>query len=191
MYTTNPFKNGKRFFNLQAEKLYRDACESFYIKNFAKALELLGEVIIHDKTHTKAFLLMGDIKLLEEGSEYEALEAYDKAIISDPTSTQAYGSKAYVLDILGRYEEAFENCEKAFEYFNKKDNDQLCSLYDQKISLLCSMRKFEEAGKVLAEAEKLLSEDNGNYLRSCYFQKIAMSKKEKQKTKQPNLKLLF
>ena len=59
--------------------------------------------------HTKALLLTGDIKLLTEGNEEEALSAYERAILSCPSSTQALGSKAYVLDILGRYEEAFEN----------------------------------------------------------------------------------
>ena len=71
-------------------------------------------------------------------------------------------------NILGRYEEAYDNCLKAFEYVNSEDNDQLSSLYDQKISLLCSMEKYEEAGKTLTEALHVLSEDNGNYLKSCY-----------------------
>ena len=101
-----------------------------------------------DKAHTKALLLIGDIKLLTEGSEQEALEAYDRAILSSPDCTQAYGSKAYVLDILGRYDEAFENCEKAFEYVNREDNAQLSSLYDQKISLLCSIAKISLIGRL-------------------------------------------
>ena len=163
MYSTNPLRGGKKFFNFKAEKLYREACENFYLKKYEKALELLNETTILDKTHTKALLLTGDIMLLQEGKEKEALSAYDKAILSNPTSTQAYGSKAYVLDILGRYEEAFENCEKAFEYSNSNDNDQLSSLYDQKISILCSLKKYDEAGKVLNEAMNVLNEDNANY----------------------------
>ena len=191
MYSSNPFHGGKSLFNLKAEKLYREACEKFYLKRYDEALTLLNETVTIDKTHAKALLLIGDIKLLQDGREIEALDAYDKAIISNPTSTQAYGSKAYVLDILGRYEEAFENCEKAFEYSNKKDNDQLSSLYDQKISLLCSMKKYDEAGKVLAEAMDVLNEDNANYLKSCYLQKITIKKKNKNNEKQSHLKLLF
>lgn len=191
MYSTNPFRSGKTLFNLRAEKLYREACENFYFKNYEKALELLSETTAIDKMHTKALLLTGDIMLLQEGKEKEALEAYNKAILSNPCSTQAYGSKAYVLDILGRYEEAFENCEKAFEYSNKKDNDQLSSLYDQKISLLCSMNKYDEAGKVLAEAMDVLNEDNANYLKSCYLQKINIKKRAKKTENQSHLKLLF
>ena len=119
MYTTNPINNGKKVFNMQAEKLYRDACELFYLKSYDEALELLEKTIAIDKTHTKALLLIGDIKLLSAGKENEALMAYDKAIVSNPYSPQAFGSKAYVLDILGRYEEAFENCQKAFEYVKR------------------------------------------------------------------------
>ena len=191
MYSTNPIGGGKKFFNFQAEKLYRDACENFYLKKYDRALDLLKETTMLDKFHTKALLLTGDIFLLQEGKEIEALEAYDRAIISNPTSTQAYGSKAYVLDILGKYEEAYENCEKAFEYSNSADNDQMSSLYDQKISLLCSLKKYNEAGKVLAQAMEVLNEDNANYLKSCYLQKINLKKKAQKKETQSNLKLIF
>ena len=191
MSSTNPIKNGKKVFNIRAEKLYREACEFFYLKNYEQSLILLEEAILIDKMHTKALLLIGDIKLLNQGNEQEALSAYDRAILSNPYSTQALGSKAYVLDILGRYEEAFENCELAFHYSDRKDNDQLSSLYDQKISLLCSLKRYEEAEKVLSEAINCLSEENGNYLKSCYSQKITAKKKAKHSENQPNLKLLF
>ena len=128
---------------------------------------------------------------MNEGNETEALDAYEKALMANPYSTQALGSKAYVLDILGRYEEAFENCEKAFTYANKADNDQLSSLYDQKISLLCSLKKYNEADKVLHEAIGTLSEENSNYLKSCYSQQINSKKKKAKTENQPALKLIF
>ena len=191
MNSTNPFLQRKRVFNIQAEKFYREACELFYQKNYDASLSLLEQATVLDKMHAKAFILKGDIKLLNEGNEMEALEAYDKALLANPCSTQALGSKAYVLDILGRYKEAFENCEKAFEYVNQEDNDQLSSLYDQKISLLCSLKNYDGADKVLLEAISVLSEENGNYLKSCYAQKIISKKKEAKSETQPNLKLIF
>lgn len=191
MSTSNPISYGKKVLNIRAEKIYREACELFYLKKYNEALLLLENVIKIDKNHTKAYLLIGDIKLLTEGNEQDALSAYDCAIISNPMSTQALGSKAYVLDILGRYEEAFENCEKAFLYANKEDNDQLSSLYDQKISLLCSLKKYDLASKTLSEAIENLNEDNANYLKSCYLQKINLKKKRQSKINQPNLKLIF
>ena len=131
MNASDPISFGRKVFNIQAEKLYREACELFYLKKYENSLNLLNNAIAIDKNHAKALLLIGDIKLLNEGNEQEALSAYDKAILANPTSTQALGSKAYVLDILGRYDEAFECCEKAFIHANKNDNDQLRSLYDQ------------------------------------------------------------
>jgi len=191
MDLSNPINSRKKLFNIRAEKLYREACDLFYLKNYEKSLSLLNEITLIDKNHAKAFLLTGDIKLLNEGNEAEALDAYEKALMANPYSTQALGSKAYVLDILGRYEEAFENCEKAFNYVNRADNDQLSSLYDQKISLLCSLKKYNEAGKVLNEAVGTLSEENGNYLKSCYSQTINSKKKKAKTEDQPTLKLIF
>jgi len=191
MNLSNPINSRKKLFNIKAEKAYREACDLFYLKNYKASLSLLEETTMLDKTHSKAFILMGDIKLLNEGNEQEALDAYEKALLANPCSTQALGSKAYVLDILGRYDEAYENCQKAFEYVNKEDNDQLSSLYDQKISLLCSMKNYNEAGKALNEALNVLSEDNGNYLKSCYAQKINSKKKKAKSENQPTLKLVF
>ena len=191
MSSTNPIRFGKKVFNIKAEKLYREACELFYLKNYDKSLILLDEVTGLDKYHTKALLLTGDIKLLTQGNEEEALSAYERAILSCPSSTQALGSKAYVLDILGRYEEAFENCELAFQYVDRNDNDQLSSLYDQKISLLCSLKRYDDAEKTLTEALSCLTEDNGNYLKSCYAQKISIKKKSQKSENQPSLKLIF
>ncbi|MCQ2957774.1 MAG: hypothetical protein MJ180_02605 [Candidatus Gastranaerophilales bacterium] len=188
---SDPNRQKKTLFNIRAEKLYREACDLFYSKKYDKALSLLEETTSIDKNHTKAFLLEGDIKLLNQGKEYEALNAYDKAILSNPCSTQALGSKAYVLDILGKYEEAFENCEKAFLYANRTDNDQMTSLYDQKISLLCSLKKYDDASHTLNEAVKNLSGDNGNYLTSCYRQKITSGKNAKKREQETPLKLIF
>ena len=191
MNEDNPITKGKKVFNMRAEKIFREAQELFYLKKYDTSLDLLKQVVAIDKNHTKAHLLIGDINLLNENNETEALAAYEKAILSNPYSTQALGSKAYVLDVLGRYDEAFESCEKAFLYVNHNDNDQLSSLYDQKISLLCSMKKYIEAGKILKEALDVLNEENSNYLKSCYWQKIKLKQKAEKQEKQSHLKLIF
>ena len=77
MDLSNPINSRKKLFNIRAEKLYREACDLFYLKNYEKSLSLLNEITLIDKTHSKAFLLTGDIKLLNEGNEAEALDAYD------------------------------------------------------------------------------------------------------------------
>ncbi|MDD3594060.1 MAG: tetratricopeptide repeat protein [Candidatus Gastranaerophilales bacterium] len=189
--TTNSIKRVKKVFNINAEKSFREACDLFYLKNYNQSLTLLNKVVELDKTHTKAHLLIGDIRLLHGKDEREALNAYENAIKSNPYSPQAYGSKAYVLDILGKTQEALDSCNLAFENSSKLDDDQLCSLFDQKISLLCTLNRYEEAQTTLETAAKTLPSDNVDYLKSCYMHKINSNRKSKKQSSQTNLRLLF
>ena len=189
-YTTDCIKHNKRVFNLKAEKAFREANDMFYSRNYDRALELLQETVSLDPYHEKAFILKGDIMLMDEGKETQALDAYEMALRSNPKNSQALGSKAYVLDILGQFKSALECCEKAFDYVNNKDSDQLCSLYEQKLSLLCSLNEYDKAQNTLTEAIDRLPEENSDYLKSCFLSKIRTNK-AKSKGNQPNLKLIF
>ena len=189
-YTTDCIKHDKRVFNLKAEKAFREANDLFYSRNYDRALELLQETVSLDPYHEKAFMLKGDIMLMNEGNEKQALDAYDMALRSNPKNSQALGSKAYVLDILGQYKNALKYCDEAFSCVNNKDMDQLCSLYEQKLSLLCSLEEYDTAQSVLTEAIEKLPEENSDYLKSCFLSKIRTNK-AKNKDNQPNLKLIF
>lgn len=189
-YTTDCIKHNKRVFNLKAEKAFREANDSFYSRNYDRALELLQETVSLDPYHEKAFMLKGDIMLMKEGNEKQAIDAYDMALRSNPKNSQALGSKAYVLDILGQFKSALECCDKAFSCVDTKDKDQLCSLYEQKLSLLCSLKEYDKAQAVLTESIENLPEENSDYLKSCFLSKIRINK-AKNKENQPNLKLIF
>ena len=189
-YTTDCIKHNKRVFNLKAEKAFREANDMFYSRNYDRALELLQETVTLDPYHEKAFLLKGDIMLMNEGHEKQALDAYDMALRSNPKNSQALGSKAYVLDILGQFKSALECCDEAFSCINTKDNEQVCSLYEQKLSLLCSLGEYDTAQNILAEAIEKLPEENSDYLKSCFLSKIRANR-AKNKENQPNLKLIF
>ena len=189
-YTTDCINHNKRVFNLKAEKAFREANDMFYSRNYDRALELLQETVSLDPNHSKAFMLKGDIMLMNEGNEKQALDAYEMALHSNPKNPQALGSKAYVLDILGQFNAALECCNEAFSCVNNEDKDQLCSLYEQKLSLLCSLENYDRAQEVLKEAVENLPEENSDYLKSCFLAKIRVNK-VKNKNNQPNLKLIF
>ncbi len=189
-YTTDCIKHNKRIFNLKAEKAFREANDMFYSRNYDRALELLQETVALDPYHEKAFMLKGDIMLMNEGNEKQALDAYDMALRSNPKNSQALGSKAYVLDILGQFKSALECCDEAFSCIDTNDCDSLCSLYEQKLSLLCSLGEYDTAQNILTEAIDKLPEENSDYLKSCFLSKIRTNK-AKNKGNQPNLKLIF
>jgi len=169
----NPIsRNNQKVFNLKAEKLVREASDNFiYLKDYNKALSQIKEALDLDPKHTKAHLLKGDLLLCTDKYQ-EALLSYDDAVSSNLTCAQAYGSKAGVLDMMNRQQEALGCCEKAFEHVNYNDKQLLLALYDQKISLLTALKHYEKAQQVLSEAFNNLPEEDGNYLISCYGNSI-------------------
>lgn len=161
--------------NLYIEKLIREASDNFcYNRDYETALKQVEEVLSVEPYNTRALILKGDILFCMDLDE-QALNCFDKAIKSNTNSAEAYGSKAGILDVLGRYDEAIKFCEKAFELIKPKDKFLLPSLFDQKITLLLRMRRYEEAKAILNKAIKILPEDDASYLRSCYFSMIDSS----------------
>lgn len=154
--------------NLQVEKLIREASDNFsYNRDYELALKDIDKALKIEKDNAKALILKGDILFCMD-MDKDALDHFDRAISADPSSAEAFGSKAGTLDVLGNYDEALSCCDKAFELVKTKDKFLLPSLYDQKLTLLLRMRKYEEARKVLNRALVVLSEEDGTYLRSCF-----------------------
>ncbi|MEW5820020.1 MAG: tetratricopeptide repeat protein [Cyanobacteriota bacterium] len=170
-----PALNCRKITNLNVEKLVREASDNFsYNRNYELALEQVDEALSIEFDNVKALILKGDILFCMDSDE-EALTYFEKAIKADPTSAEAFGSKAGTLDVLGRYDEALLFCDKAFKLVNNKDKFLLPSLYDQKITLLLRMRRFEEAKRALNKALQVLPEDDATYLCSCYQGMIDIS----------------
>lgn len=167
--------------NLIVEKLIREASDNFsYNRNYDLALEQVDEALSIEPESTKALILKGDILFCMD-MDKEALEHFEMAIASDPTSAEAYGSKAGTLDVLGDYQEALICCDRAFELVSLKDKYLLPSLYDQKIILLIRLRRYEDAKKALTRALRILPEDDATYLRSCYQDMIECNCKLRQR----------
>ena len=168
-------KRNKKVFNLKAEKLVREASDTFiYFKDYELALKQVNAVLKIEPNHTKALLLKGDILLCLD-KDKKALECYAMAIESDCHCAQAYGSMAGVLDMMDKPEEALEYCNKAFENATAKDKQLLTSLFDQKLSILHSLGRYKEAQEILQLAINSLPEEDSSYLVSCYQDSIAES----------------
>ena len=170
--------------NIKVEKLIREANDSFvYYRDYESAIELINEALNIDPNHIKGLILKGNILFCLD-KDTEALEYFDKAIRVNPLSAEAYGSKAGTLDILGRQIEALTFCEKAFEHITVKDQHLLPALFDQKLAILVRMKKYEKAREELKKCTKILPEEDGSYLVSCYQNAIETFCKEKKRKRE-------
>lgn len=171
----------KKVCNLKVEKLVRQASDNFvYMADYETALEQVNEALSIESDHVKALILKGNILYcLDKNSK--AIDYLDMALNIDPSCSEAYGAKAGMLDMLGNTQDALFNCEQAFLNMSGKDRHLLPSLYDQKIAILISMKKFEQAKESLQCCMKNLSEEDSNYLLSCYQSQIESYCKEQRR----------
>jgi len=180
----------KKIYYIKAEKLIREAADNFiYFKDYEMALKQADEVLELDPANTKAFVLKGSIFFCIEEMD-EAFDCFEKALEIDPHSAETYSLKANVLDIKGYSKEALDSCGKAFRNLRKCDKELLTSLYDQKISILIKLKKYEEAKHTLKESYKHLGEEDSSYIASCYRDVIDKLHKEKKRKKTIALKRL-
>jgi tetratricopeptide (TPR) repeat protein len=183
---SNNIKNNttKKIFNLRAEKLVREASDNFiYFKDYDTALNQVNEVLNLEKENVRALLLKGHILFCLD-RDNEALEYFTLAAKIDPTSAEANGAKAGALDILGEQEEALASCKTAIDNITLKDRYLLPSLYDQKISILLRLKRYEEARTALNKCLKTLAEDDIHHLVSSYQHLINISCKEKNRKRE-------
>ncbi len=158
----------KRLFNIEAEKLIREANDNFiYFREYKRALKQTNRVLEIETDHIKALILKGNILFCLD-RDNEALECFERAISIDPYSAEAYGSKANTLDVLGKVEEAYACCEKAFRRLKPKDKELLPSLYDHKIALLIKLKRYEEARSTLKQCYRFLKTEDSFKIASCY-----------------------
>ena len=180
----------KKIYYIKAEKLIREATDNFiYFKDYEMAIEQVNEVLQVDPTNTKAFILKGSIFFCIEELN-DAYECFEKALEIDPFSAEALSLKANILDIKGYPKDALAFCKKAFKNLRKRDKELLTLLYDQKISILIKLKKYEEARQTLKESYKYLGEEDSLYIASCYRDVINTLHKEKKRKKEIAVKRL-
>lgn len=158
----------KKVFNIEAEKLVREASDNFvYFRDYDVALEQIDRVIEIEPDHVKALILKGNILFCTD-KDAEAMEYFEKALGIDPYSAEAHESKANTLEVLGKVKEAYACCDKAFKNLTVKDKDLLPSLYDQKIALLIKLKRYEDAKLALKQCYKYLKTEDSFKIASSY-----------------------
>lgn len=161
-------KNDKKIFNLEAERLVREASDNFiYFRDYETSVKQLQRVLEIEPDHVKALILQGNILFCTD-KDNEALECFEKALSIDPFSAEAHSSKANTLDVTGKVKEAYACCEKAFKNLTAKDKELLPSLYDHKITLLIKLKKYEEAKLTLKKCYKYLKDEDCFKIASSY-----------------------
>ncbi len=182
--------SNKKIYNLKAERLVREANDNFiFYKDYEMAMQQAEEVLKIDPANIKALILKGNIFFCLDEINY-ALECYEKALQADLFSAEAHSLKANILDINGNTEEALDSCEKAFTNLRKRDGELLTALYDQKISILIKLKKYNEANETLKESFKILGKEDSAYIASCYRNVIQNLHKEQKRKKTIAIKRL-
>lgn len=180
--------------NISAERYFRTAGDLFiYEGNYESALEMIEKTLEIDETNVKALVLKGDI-LFCLNDDLEALKSLNKAIDLDSGCAEAYISKAGVLDVLGKYRRALDNCDLALAKITAHIDYLLPTLCEQKIALLIRLRKYRQAQCFLKQCRTLLSSEDYEELSFGHQQWLDKQCRHRQnnetKTRRSHLKLL-
>jgi tetratricopeptide (TPR) repeat protein len=167
-------KRGLKVRDLNAHRIYKEVeSEAMQSCNYGKLLGKVQEVTKADPMFDKAYVLQGEI-FLSLNRFNDAMKVFDKAIAANPKCAKAYASKSLIYDIKNFNEKALEYCNKALECVSSSDLELLVSLFDQKLSILSRMNQEEEISSTLLNAEKLLSEEDFEYLSDFYAQETKL-----------------
>lgn len=154
----------KSVLNLSAKRHLKIASELFiYHSNYEAALEAVEKALECEPDNQRALILYADVLFCLQ-REMEGLAVLDKVIAASPHSAEAFVSRASILEAIGHYREALEDCNKALEHIGEGKHYLYASVYEQKISLLISLKLFRATESVLSEAAHHLDWDDYDYL---------------------------
>lgn len=158
----------RKVLNFSAERYLKTAGDLFiYHSDYHGALELVQKALDVEPNDTRALVLYGDI-LFCLNRDVEALQALNRAISLNPALAEAYISKSGVLEVMGRYREAFQCCRQALAHIGPNKQYLLSSLFDQEIILLIRLKRFREALQVLNRAHFYLEHEELDFLQASY-----------------------
>jgi tetratricopeptide (TPR) repeat protein len=169
--------------NFSAERYLKTAGDLFiYEGEYESALYMVEKTLEIEPNDTRALVLKGDI-LYCLNRDLEALDTFNKALALNPACVEALISKAGVLDILGKYREAAECCQQAFQQMKPHQAFLLPSLYEQNIVLLLRLKKYRKAQNLLKSAEKHLQAEEYQSLLGGYSHILERLSKSRRQAK--------
>lgn len=143
--------------NIVAERLFREACRSFYLKrNYEDAVEKLCKSLSLDAVHLGSLKLRAEVFFSMNLPE-KALEDFMLAGALYPDNTAIIISIAACLNVLGQYKKALDFCNRAEEIIKPSEKHLEEPLRDLKVAILLNSCKDSEFVKFVKDGEVLLS----------------------------------
>ena len=175
-----------KVFQFGATRDFKIATDLFiYHNDYEGALQAVEHALKQDPTNYRAAILYADV-LFCLHREMEALGILDEVIAKKPALPEAYISKASVLEVFGRTRESLACCRLALQYIDTSKSYLLQTVYEQKISLLLSLKSYRAAENVLLDAEMVLDGDEYEYLLCTYQRDVSRARKKHQQISLPS-----
>jgi tetratricopeptide (TPR) repeat protein len=173
-----------KIYNLHAERFYRMAGQLFINgDNYTAALNLIDQAIIASPFDARALVLRGDILYCMSRDE-EALISLDQALELNPDCSEAWISKAGVLDTLGMPVDGLRCCVEALKHLKDEDDYMLLCIIDQQLSLLIQLHRYRQAKALLKAAVEEFSSEETQSLREIHGPALDRLGRRRQETLQ-------
>ncbi len=176
--------------NIKSEILCRSAEDDFfYFNKINSAYKKLKEAVLLTPEYLKSLILLADVIFIK-GNIKKALALYLAAEKINPQNIKILASIANCHYIARNYSNALFYCNKTISAFKKENFALLGQIFEIKMNILISLKKYALAYETLKTAKKMLnisvfnSSTNSNY--EILNKKINIQKKI-QKT---NLKIV-
>jgi tetratricopeptide (TPR) repeat protein len=173
----------KTVLNLSAKRHFKTASELFiYHSNYEGALESIQKALEYEPDNQRAIVLYADVLFCLQ-REMEGLAVLDN-VIANGAIAEAYISRASILEAVGKTREALADCDDALSRIQTSKHYLYASIYEQKISLLITLKHFRATESVLRDAAEHLDLDDYDYLVMMSQNKLRQARQKQMQQRQ-------
>ncbi len=153
---TLSYINKNKIINIKSEVLFREAQDDFfYFNKINSAYKKLKQAIELTPGHHKSIVLLADICFIK-GFIKQALNFYKSALKYLPSDSRIIASIANCCYVLNRFDEAIIYCNKAICELTPDDYNLFSQIFEIKINILLSQKKYFTAFNELSSAKSIL-----------------------------------